>query len=227
MNALVFVGIAVIVVVAIYVSYYLKQKRRSELQTVARQLGLEYSEEDVCGLLAYPFELFKRGDGRGCENVLAGQWQALDLKEFDYWYYEQSSDGRGGTSRTYYRFSCVLVPIQAACDYLTITHETMFSRIADHLGFEDIQFELEDFNRAFRVKCKDRKFANDMIDQRMMQWMLSMGERFGYEIMGNEVLVFAKKLDPLGLVPLLGTAKGFLDHVPRVVYELYPLQAKG
>jgi hypothetical protein len=223
MPVIIFIFAVVLIGLAAYLSYYMKQKRRSDLQAMARQLGLQYSGEDIFDLLAYPFDLFTRGDGRGTENVMSGTWSGLDLREFDYWYYEESSDGRGGRTRTYYRFSCVIARISAACSHLSITHENVLQRAAGHLGFEDIQFELEDFNREFYVRAKDRKFANDLIDQRMMQWLLTTGGRFGFETLDNQLLVFVKRLAPNELIPLLGNAKAFLDHVPRVVAELYPL----
>ena len=216
-----FISIGVLVGVAIYVGYYLKKKRRQELALAARQLGLEFSLVDTLGVIGYPFALFQKGDGRGCENVMWGTWQGLPLREFDYWYYEESTDSEGHTSRSYYRFSCVTTDIEAVCPHLTIERENLFTRMADHLGFRDIEFETEEFNKAFNVKSKDRKFANDLIDSRMMQWLQQAGEDWAYEVIGSQMLCFSKRRKPVELVPLLGTAKAFREHVPRVVYELY------
>jgi hypothetical protein len=220
-GVLVFILIGAVVIVAAYLSYYMKKKRRDETAAMAKQLGLTYSPVDLEGLLGYPFQLFERGDGRGCENVMSGTWQELPLREFDYWYYEESTDSEGHNSKTYYRFSCVLAGIAANCSALTVGHENVLTHMASHIGFPDIDFELEDFNKEFRVKSPDRKFANDFIDQRMMQWMLQAGNQFSYEVVANEVLVISKKRKPEELIPLLGTVKEFLDHVPKVVYELY------
>jgi hypothetical protein len=114
------------------------------------------------------------------------------------------------------------VPIDAACSPLTIENENVFTRLADALGFRDIEFESEDFNRAFNVKSPDKKFANDVVDARMMQWLLRFGEDTAFEIMGDRVLSYRRKLPPMEIVTLLGISKAFLDHVPRVVYSLYP-----
>ncbi len=48
----------------------------------------------------------------------------------------------------------------------------MLTRLAAHLGLHDIEFESDDFNRRFNVTCSDRKFANDLVDSRMNQWLL-------------------------------------------------------
>ncbi|MDP9330953.1 MAG: hypothetical protein M3P11_09985 [Actinomycetota bacterium] len=205
-----------------YITYAVAKKRREAFATMARQLGLSYAAKDPFNVIAEPFALFEKGDGRGAENMLWGTWQSLELRAFDYWYYEESTDSHGRTSRNYYRFDCAIVPIDAACVRLTITHETLFTRLADALTFHDIEFESEAFNKAYNVKSADKKFANDLIDARMMSWLLAHGDGYSFEVVGEEVLCYCKKIQPAAFLPLLGTAKAFLDTVPKVVTSLYP-----
>jgi len=227
MPVLLIVLVIAVVAAGVYLSYYLKKKRREELATMARQLGLEFSPVDTQGCLGLPFALLTKGDGRGTENVLWGTWQAIPIREFDYWYYEESTDSEGRRTKTYYRFSCAVTEIDAACSHLTIDRENMFTRLADHIGLRDIEFESEEFNERFNVKSKDRKFANDFLDARMIQWLLGVESGFQFEVSGTWLLCFGKKRRPMELVPLLGTVKQFRDQVPRVVYELYGPGASG
>jgi hypothetical protein len=217
----VILGLGIVGLVA-YVSYYLKKKRREGFALAAAQLGFQYSPEDPFGTLAEPFALFEKGDGRGVENVVWGRWQDLDIRLFDYWYYEETTDGKGNRTRTYYRFDCVLAPVDAACSRLVIEHENLGTRLANALTFHDIQFESEEFNRTYYVKSPDQKFANDFIDARMMSWLLKNGGGYSFEVDGDDMLCFCKKLGPMEIVPLLGTAKAFREQIPRVVYSLYP-----
>jgi len=113
------------------------------------------------------------------------------------------------------------VPIGAACPALSIGRETFFTRMAGALSFHDIEFEDDAFNRAFNVRGNDRKFANDLVDARMMQWLLGVDGAFRFEVSGTWVLCYSSRLRPMDLVPLIGSAQQFLDHVPRVVFELY------
>ncbi|MGZ5298364.1 MAG: hypothetical protein ACXWDU_01675 [Actinomycetota bacterium] len=219
---LIFVGFVALAIGAFYVSYLAKKKRREGFALVATQLGMEYWPEDPFGLLSEPFALFQKGDGRGIENVIAGPYQSIDTKAFDYCYYEESTDSKGNTTKTYYLFDCVVVPIDAACSPLTIENENVFTRLADALSFRDIEYESEDFNRTFNVKSPDKKFANDFVDARMMHWLLHNGKDTAFEIMGDRLLSYRHKLAPMEIVTLLGIAKAFLDRVPRVVYSLYP-----
>jgi len=203
-------------------SWYSRKKRQEELAFVAGQLGLSYAEDDPFDLLGEPFELLSRGDGQGVENVLWGTYQGLDVRAFDYWYYTETRNSEGHTSRSYSRFNAVIVPVGAACSNLTIANENVLTALADHVGLRDIGFESEEFNRTFNVKSPDRKFANDLIDARMMAWLLAQAQGYAFEVVGAQVLVYRKRLGPAEVVSLLGTAKAFVDHVPEVVYSLYP-----
>jgi hypothetical protein len=219
----VFILFALLAAAAAYASYYFRKKRRQELAAAAFQLGLEFSSDDPFGCLSYPFALLTKGDGRGTENVMWGTWKEVPVREFDYWYYDESTDSNGHRSRTYHRFSCAVAEIKAACSHLTIERENLFTTLADHLALHDLQFESDDFNRAFNVKSGDHKFANDMIDARMMQWLLATQHEFAFEVAGTWVLAFSRKRRPDDLIPLLGTLEQFREHVPRVVFELYPV----
>ncbi len=192
----------VLAALAAYLSYYVKMKRRQGLALAARQLGLSFSAEDTQGCLGYPFALLQKGDGRGAENVMWG-WSCQDtnVTEFDYWYYDESADEKGNETRSYYHFSCAVLPIAAQCAQLTLDRENVLTRIADHMGLHDIEFESEDFNRRFNVKCADRKFANDMIDARMMQWLV-----------GGRPRVLVRGQRTLG--PVLRQAPASLELVP-------------
>ena len=216
----VLLGLAAAGVVAY--QYYARQQRRQAFAAFAAGHGLMYHRQDPFGLLAEPFRLFSKGDGRGIENVLDGAWQEMPVRAFDYWYYEESSSSKGGRSKTYYRFDCVITPIDAACSALTIDRENLFTRLADHLAMDDIQFELEEFNDAFNVKGEDRRFATALCDQRMMRWLLANAGDCGFEVIGDRLLAFCKKIDVEALPMLFATMRGFREHVPPVVYSLYP-----
>src|SRR5205823_26773 len=79
------------------------------------------------------------------------------------------------------------------------------------------EFESGEFNREFNVKSPDREFAYKLIDARMMRWLQGTEGAFGFEIAGPWVLVYSRRLQPMSLVPLFGTAKGFVDAIPRLV----------
>ena len=223
-----FIVLAVLVAIGVAVaSWWFAKRRREELALAAKRLGLTYSHEDTSDALALPFALFRKGDGRGTENLLQGTWDGLALREFDYWYYDESTDSNGNRTRSYSRFSCAVTSVDAAFPHLSLARENFLTRIADSIGLDDIDYELPEFNEAFNVKAGDRKFANDFVDQRMIRWLLRQDRAFGFEASGSWLLAYSRRRAPAELVPLLATLKGFREQVPRVVYDLYGSTGSG
>jgi hypothetical protein len=124
---------------------------------MAFQLGLEFSPDDPFDSLSYPFALFGRATA-AVPRTSCGVWQEMPVREFDFWHYDESTDSDGNRSRTYYRFPapspisrCVLVYRRRR----KLVHGARGShRVVRH------RVRVRDFNRAFNVKSKDRKFAN-------------------------------------------------------------------
>jgi hypothetical protein len=199
--------------------------RRRGMAGFALQAGLDYAVWDVLGVGSLPFALLGRGDRQRVENVVYGRWNDVDVVAFDY-SYRDDERGTGRSRGAEHRFDCAIVPVDAFCAALSIHPENVLTRLANDAGFRDIEFESEDFNRAFRVRARDGKFANDVVDARMMQWLLDHGRGFSFEAASTWLLVSSGRLRPFDMLRLIGTATGFRAHVPRVVYELYGARAE-
>jgi hypothetical protein len=206
--------------------FYYQQQRKLERQrgmrAVAFGQSLGFSLDDPFDTVSEPFSLLQRGDGRGVENVMWGTWQGLEVRAFDYWYYEESSDSKGHRSKRYYRFDCLLTLVDARCPQLQISEENLFTRLAGALSLRDIEFESEEFNRRFRVKGRDERFATAFCDARMMDWLLRHGEGYAFEVVGDRLLCWTRRVPPAEMVHLLGTAKTFREQIPAVVRSFYP-----
>jgi hypothetical protein len=209
------VGVAVL-------AHQAKVRRRHELGTVARNRGLDFSISDPFDTLSEPFALLSRGDGRGVENVMWGFWHDLEVRAFDYWYYDESTDSKGNRSRSYSTFSCALMPLEAGCFRLSISPESVFTRLAYALTFRDIEFESEEFNRAWNVTSDDAGFAHAFVDARMCTWLLANGGPHAFEVVGDRILVARRRIDPRTYPDMLDAAVAFRAQVPKVVFDLYP-----
>jgi hypothetical protein len=211
------------VVVAALAYYQRKRKieRQQQFAALALGHGLDFSIDDPFDILGEPFALLRRGDERGVENVLWGEWKGLEIRAFDYWYYEESTDSKGHTSRSYSRFDCVTTRIDASGPALQISEENVFTRLADALTFRDIEFESEEFNRRFTVRG-DERFATAICDARMMDWLLRHGDGYAFEVVGDRLLCSCRRVAPAGMIHLFGTAKTFREQIPAVVSSLYP-----
>ena len=224
MEALIIPLIVLVAIGGIFLSYYLKKKRREEMASFALQHGLSFSAEDTVGVLGWPFSLFAKGDGRGVENVASGQWKGKhSVTAFDYWYYTESTDSKGHTSRSYQRFSCATIDVAAAFPHLEIAREGLFTRLADRLGMEDIEFESPEFNRRYNVKAGERRFAFELLDGKMLRWLVDFDQGLAYEVAGNKVLAYRKRQGAAGMMPLIETLLMFRERIPRVAWNLHPL----
>jgi len=219
---LVFLAVAAVAGVGYVVQVKARQARVRAVAALAQGIGFTFSVDDVDHFVSMPFALFSKGDGRRVELVVSGTHNGVPLRIFDYWYYDQSSDGRGGRSRTYHRFTCAVATIPAACPRLRLGHEDFFTRLGDHLGLRDVELEYDDFNQRFRVKCDDQKFAFSLLDGNMMQWLLRADSFDSVEVDGPWVLLACPKLDPARWLDLGTWLDQFHRQIPPVVYSTYP-----
>jgi len=188
------------------------RRRVENLVTFAGQEGLQFSVDDPLGLVDPALALFRIGVHPHCVNVLWGTWQGLEMAEADLWFgREQKAPAHGAL-----RYSIAVV--EFAQDVPLPSLRIARSGSPSEPGPRPIEFESEEFNRSFEVRCTDREFAFQLVDPRMMQWLLSVQGQFGFQVGGRKMLVHAHHLDPSALIPLLGTAKAFHDHVPDLVF---------
>lgn len=200
------------------------QPRRAAGEDAARALGLRFSATDRFGLIDRPFPLFRRlATVRGLENVMFGTWLGHEVTLCEYWYARSSNPSRAD----FERFSCVMTPLPPWWPDLLIAPETLMSRALDHVTMGEMHFESEAFDRAFTVRSVEPRFANALLDARMMQWLLDRAGVTGFEVADGTLLCYASRVHPWELRPLLETTLAFLDHVPDVVASLYPSSSQG
>lgn len=202
---------------------YRSMKRRAEIEEVARRAGLQYSESDPFNCPRVGFSLFTKGDGRGAENVL---WRdhpdGQSFRAFDYWFYDEHEDQYGRTSKSYHRYSCAMAYMGSSWPELTIVKEGLAEKALSALGEADIDFESEEFNRTFAVRCADRRFATAFLDARMIDLLVGTKGELSFVLKGRWLLIWRKPV-PARLVPgLVAVAEKLVATIPRVVWELYP-----
>jgi hypothetical protein len=216
---LVVIVVAVLLVIAVVVvQQQLKAKRLAALRAVAYSRRLEFAEGDERGSLALPFSLFAEGDKQGID------WTMWDdhHRVVEFWYYTTSRDAQGHQSRTYHRFTGVIADLGSRWPHLRIHREGFLRGLRDALGFKDIQFESEEFNRQFKVTCGDARFASAFVDARMMAFLLDTASGAQIEVSGGHTLCAVSRLVPDQVGALIDYGAQFEAHIPAVVRELYP-----
>jgi hypothetical protein len=87
---------------------------------------------------------------------------------FDYHY----QTGSGKNTHHHY-FSFFILHLSVSFPELVIGREGFFSKIAQAVGYDDIDFESHEFSRKFCVRSGDKKFAYDVCNARMIEYLLS------------------------------------------------------
>jgi len=179
---IVFIGLGI--AAAVY-SYKQAAARREALANLARELGFAFDpsdDRDHDEEYAH-FEIFRQGHSRCAFNTLRGAidpagdegMPPLACTMGDFQYKVTRHTGKTTTTQTY-RFSYLILQLPfAGVPNLLIRPEHFFDKIAGALGFDDIDFESEEFSRRFHVKSSDKKFAYDVCHPRMMAFLLSNG----------------------------------------------------
>jgi len=151
------------------------RKRREELFELSARLGLDFRPgEDYDLARRFGFlDKLAQGSNRYAFNMLSGNYRQNEVLVFDYHYETHSTDhkGRRQTHHHYFSFFILLLPV--SFPELKVTREGLLSKIAQAIGFDDIDFESAEFSRRFCVRSKDRKFAYDVCNAQMMEYFLA------------------------------------------------------
>jgi hypothetical protein len=179
---LIFIVVGVLVALAAYGAHKQQQRRVEELRVLAAGRGWQFdpsstSPQDVPFMS--PFGTFEQGHSRTAYNTIRGvvaigerQWPVV-AGDFQY----KTTSGSGKNRRTTtHRLSYLIVetPFLGAPE-LFIRREHLFDRFAGFMGFDDIDFESNEFSERFHVKSADKRFAYAVIQPRMMEFLLAGG----------------------------------------------------
>jgi hypothetical protein len=168
-----FLLIAIAIAGAVYSALQAK-RRREELARLAESLGLQFHPDKDHSLdEQYGFlDKLCQGSNRYAFNRMHGQYQGHDLMAFDYHYETHSTNSKGRRQTHHHYFSFFLLHLPAHCPELTIVREGWGSKLAQLVGYDDIDFESAEFSRKFCVRSRDKKFAYDICNALMMDYLL-------------------------------------------------------
>jgi hypothetical protein len=150
--------------------------------------------------------------------------------EFRTWETRTVTDSNGHThTETYeetHHCSFLIVELQSAFPRLFLRPENLFDKVAAMVGFDDINFESEDFSRHFFCKSDNREFAYAVIHPQMMDWLLSLRAakmRFEGQLAGPLFVSHIDKLptDAPGRQAAITMAAGFINRIPPFVWQDY------
>ena len=211
---MIFGVLALIAVIAI-VGYLSALKRREAMMALARRLGLRFSpHKDRHLAKQYRFlDKLRRGHNRYAYNILSGQYQGHDVMVFDYHYQTGS-----GKNTHHYHISFFMLMLPAVFPELVIGREGFFSKIAQAVGYDDIDFESHEFSRKFCVRSKNKKFAYDVCNAQMIEYLLA-NDDLTIEIENHTLAIsFQRRLSPERIEPNVNRLLELRSLLPDYVF---------
>ncbi len=170
MQPVIFIGFIAFVIGALVLGHLQAQKRRAAMLALAHRLGLRFDPDKNRDLARrYEFiDKMRAGRNRYAFNILAGDYQGHDVLLFDYHY----KTGSGKNTHHHY-LSFFIVRLPRSVPELLSGPEGFFAKIAQAVGYDDIDFESHEFSRRFCVRARDKKFAYDICHAKMIEYLLS------------------------------------------------------
>ena len=200
MQSLMIIGFIALFIAVVVVGIISARKRREAMMALAARLGLRFEpakDRDIARRYKF-LDKLRRGSNRYAFNILSGRYQGHDLTVFDYHY----KTGSGKNTHHYY-FSFFILHLPASFPELVIGPEGIFSKIAQAVGYDDIDFESHEFSSKFCVRSGDKKFAYDVCNARMIEYLLSNSD-LSIEIEDSVLAIsFNRRLSPESIEPNL------------------------
>ena len=200
----------------IALALYLQHQRVKAVQAWAARTGWTYMGTDPSLVGRWRGQPFNSGHSRLVSELVVGRFAGRQAISFAYRY----TTGSGKNSSTH-TFHVVAVPLPAYLPTLELTAEGVGAKLAKALGGQDIEFESEDFNRAWRVEARDAKFAHDVVHPRLMERLLRADARgVSLRVEGTDLLSWstgAQQLD--AIAGRLQVMDALVDAIPRFVWQ--------
>lgn len=212
--------VGLFVVAAVIFGVMAAKKRREELAMLALRLGLTYrADEDREMSDRFGFlDALAQGSNRYAYNILSGIYQSHEVLLFDYHYETHSTDSKGRRQTHHHHFSFFILMLPQSFPELRITKEGFLSKIAQAFGYQDIDFESAEFSRAFCVRSKDKKFAYDVCNGAMMEYLLANRD-LSIEIENRALaLAFGKCLAAPEIETNLGRLREIRSRLPDYLF---------
>ena len=171
----IFMAVVLIVAIAAVFGTIAARKRREALFELATRLNLNFDagqDDGIPGRFGFLKQL-DQGDNRYATNVISGTYRQYNVLAFDYHYQTYSTDSKGHRTTQHHWFSFFILTLPAVFPELTIRRENFFTRVAEVFGYQDINFESAEFSKTFNVRSSDKKFAYDVCNAQMMEYLLA------------------------------------------------------
>lgn len=205
-----------------------ERKRRAGLADFARQNGLQFSQHDRWNLDRRYRGVGEigRGHNRYAFDVIRRENPAVTVFQYHFKTWETRTVRRGNRTVTqryekrHWR-KYLVAELDAHFPPLTIRPEGWFDKLAGFVGFDDIDFESEQFSSRYHVKSENKEFAYAVIHPQMMEYLMDLGVQYS---LGEGLLTMdlgGYPFDAAGVHTAMSRAAGFVNRIPDFVWQDY------
>ncbi len=212
--------------VVAYLSWLAKKKRQEAFRALAQRLGCRYYTNDPFGLSARyegHFPTLQQGSRRYAYNVVEGILDGRRMHLFDHHHETYSRNSKGHKTTHHHHRTFVCLEHDADLGRLEVRPEHFLDKVGGFFGFDDIDFESEEFSRKYHVKAADRKLAYDVFHPQMIEFFLRLGD---FKVTASRNLaLFRRGSTTMSIESIERTlldADGFLDRLPRYLRKDRP-----
>jgi hypothetical protein len=200
-----------------------KDKRREALKQEANRLGLDYHGRDP---FALPFRYghlspyhseWVESLGFLAHNVICGTYRKHPFLLFDCIH---ESGGTHDSSSKIHRFSAGVMQLGKDFPGLVMRPEGIFDKVKQRLGFEDIDFDNDEFSKKFVVSCKDGMFARDIFNVLVRDLILGIGKITMKTEKDALMVSFRDRMGPELLQTRLDQLADIREHLPGYLFDV-------
>jgi hypothetical protein len=193
--------------------------RSTSLQALADKLAFTSfsTDRDYEFVMGWSFLGFlSQGEDRYAFNILEGTYHDQKLFVFDYHF--KVGTTRDDDDRYYTMFMLIEKEYFPQLLIEPESSEDLFSRVANLFTNNDIKFESAEFSRTYRVRSGDKKFAYDVCNPQMMDYLLANGN-LKIEINGPAILLAHSPQAPVDTIELgLGRLAQIRSLLPEYLF---------
>lgn len=193
-----------------------QSRRHERLAAWGRTHGWHYERVDRSLLRIQRGAPFSAGDSHAASEVLDREWHGRHAVSFTYSWVT----GSGKDQRTSYAH-VVALHLPASLPRLEVTPEGFGAAVIKLAGGKDLQLELEEFNRAYRVAATDERTAHAVLHPRLMERLLQADARgVPWRLEGRWLATWETgRTDVDRIGPALTLLTAVADAVPRHVWQ--------
>ena len=233
------IALAVLVVVWLIPSFVMFRGRDRDIERAARSSGMRFQAEDGPGLGRLRFDLLVPSNGLkwNAFNVITSDRSGAPAHSFDIWVWTEvvvSEDDQYRNpfnseppskkvvrqTRAKSASGCIVtLPIHAP--RLLIVRENFASKLLATVSRVDLDLESDLFNRTYHVLTSDRRFAQSVLDARVLDLIVQGEGRMEFEFFGNKLLIRTPTLEPELMPGLVAYGEQFPNVISALVRERY------